>query len=166
MNNPPDFILQLRRTVWRRDYPFQIACVQPPPPLRKNRRRGVCGEGATVHRLVSDGWSISSSSVKTANNKIPVSSVFNDSEGLYRTTVCRCLVRRPHYSALMRFGSRGPSEFFSQIRHRNALTEIAWEDAVQRIGMAMSTVASEKNRELLFIGNVFYKQWHLCVLFH
>ena len=37
------------------DYPFQIACVQPPPPLRKNRRRGVCGEGATVHRLVSDG---------------------------------------------------------------------------------------------------------------
>ena len=149
------------------DYPFQIACVQPPPPLRKNRRRGVCGEGATVHRLVSDGWSISSSSVKTANNKIPVSSVFNDSEGLYGTTVCRCLVRRPHYSArLMRFGSRGPSEFFSQIRHRNALTEIAWEDAVQGIGMAMSTVASEKNRELLFIGNVFYKQWHLWVLFH
>ena len=97
--------------------------------------------------------------MKTANNKIPVSSVFNDSEGLYGTTVCRCLVRRPHYSArLMRFGSRGPSEFFSQIRHRNALTEIAWEDAEQGIGMAMSTVASEKNRELLFIGNVFYKQ--------
>ena len=57
--------------------------------------------------------------------KVPVSSVFNDSEGLYRTTVCRCLVRRPHYSArLMRFGSRGPSEF------ENALAEIAWEDAV------------------------------------
>ena len=140
MNNPPDF--------WRRDYPFQIACVQPPPPLRKNRRRGVCGEDATVHRLVSDGWSISRSSVKTANNKIPVSSVFNDSEGLYGTTVCRCLVRRPHYSArLMRFGSRGPSEFFSQIRHRNALTEIAWEDAV----------ASEKNRELLH-GIVVYRR--------
>ena len=62
--------------------------------------------------LVSDGKSISSSSVKTANNKIPVSSVFSDSEGLYGTTVCRSLVRRPHYSAqLMRFGSRGPSEF-------------------------------------------------------
>ena len=43
---------------------------------------------------------------------------------------------------LMRFGSRGPSEFFSQIRHRNALTEIAWEDAVQGLGMAMYTVAS------------------------
>ena len=52
------------------------------------------------------------------------------------------------------------------VRHRNALTEIAWEDAVQGIGMARSTVAAEKNRELLFIGNVFYKQWHLCVLFH
>ena len=59
----------------------------------------------------------------------------------------------------MRFGSRGPSEFFfSQIRHRNAFTEIAWEEAVQGLGMAMSTVASEKNKELLFIGNVFYKQ--------
>ena len=68
--------------------------------------------------------------------------------GLYRTTVYRCLVRRPHYSArLMRFGSRGPSEFFSQIRHRNALTEIAWEDAV----------ASEKNRELLN-GIVVYRR--------
>ena len=42
-------------------------------------------------------------------------------------------------------------------RHRNALTEIALEDAVQGLGMAMSTVASEKNREM-FIGNVFYKQ--------
>ena len=98
------------------DYLFQIVCVQPPPPLRKNRRKGVCGEGATVHRLVSDGWSISRSSVKTANNKIPVSSVFNDSKGLYGTTVCRCLVRRPHYSArLMRFGSRGPSEFATEM---------------------------------------------------
>ena len=139
------------------DYP----CVQPPSPLRKNRRRGVCGGGGRlyrpVHGLVSDGQSISSSSVKTANNKMPVSSVFNDSEGLYRTTVC--LVRKPHYSArLMRFGSRGPSEFFSQIRHRNVWTEIAWEDDVQGLDMAMSTVASEKNRELLFIVNVFYKQ--------
>ena len=36
------------------------------------------GEGATAHRLVSDGQSISSSSVQSANNKMPVSSVFND----------------------------------------------------------------------------------------
>ena len=35
----------------------------------------------------------------------------------------------------MRFWSRG--------------TEIAWEDAAQRLGMAMSTVASEKHREML-----------------
>ena len=56
--------------------------------------------------------------------------------------------------------------FFSQILHRNTMTEIAWEDDVQRLGKAMSTVASEKNRELLFTGNVFYKQWHLRVLFH
>ena len=66
----------------------------------------------------------------------------------------------------MRFGSRGASECFSQIRHWFVLTEIAWEDAEQELGMAMSTVASEKIREMLFLGNVFYKQWHLCVLFH
>ena len=85
-----------------------------------------------------------------ASNKIPASSIFNDSEGLHGTTVCRCLVRRPHYSARL---MRGPSEFAT-----NALTEIAWEDAVQGLGMAMSTVASEKNSEMLFMGNVFYKQ--------
>ena len=52
----------------------------------------------------------------------------------------------------MLFGSSGPSEFFSQIHHRNAFTEKAWENAV----------ASEKTgscyKELLFFGNVFYKQ--------
>ena len=48
----------------------------------------------------------------------------------------------------MRFGSRGVSEFSS-----DALTEIAWEDAVQGLGL-MSTVASDKNKEMLFIGNV------------
>ena len=94
--------------------------------------------------------------MKTANNKIPVSSVLDDSEGMYGTTVSRCLDRRPHYLArLMRFGSCGRSQ---RVRHLNALTEIAWEDAVQGLGVAMSTVASEKNREMLFIGNVFHKQ--------
>ena len=94
------------------DYPFQIACVQPPPPHRKNRRRGVCGGGGDcTHRLVSDRQSISSSRVKSAYNKMPVASVFNDSEGLYGTTVC--LVRKPHYSARqMRFGSRVRAGFF------------------------------------------------------
>ena len=46
---------------------------------------------------------------------------------------------------------------FSQIRHRNALTKIAWEDTGMGLGMTMSTVVSEKN--ISFIGNVFYKQW-------
>ena len=52
----------------------------------------------------------------------------------------------------MRFGSRGPSEFISQIHHRNAFTaftEITWEDAEQGLGMAMSTLTAEKIRELL-----------------
>ena len=39
------------------DYPFQIPCVQLPPPLRKNRRRGVCGGGgdctqASLRRII------------------------------------------------------------------------------------------------------------------
>ena len=77
--------------------------------------------------------------MKTANNKIPGSSVFNDSEGLYGTTVCRRLVRRPHYSA--RQDAPGAANAFrvtwsERVRHRNALTEIAWEDAVQGLDMA------------------------------
>ena len=151
------------------DYPFHDSlCTAAPSPQKKSEKGCLWGRGATVHGLVSDGQSISSSSVRTANNKMPVSSFFNDSEGLYGTTVCRCLVCRPHYSSRqMRFGSCvRASFFFSRIRHQNTLNKISWEDDVQGLGMAMSTVASEKNRELLFTGNVFYKQWHLCVLFH
>ena len=58
----------------------------------------------------------------------------------------------------MCFGSPGPSEFF--LRYATGmpwprLTEIVWEDAEQGLGMAMSTVATEKNRELLFIATCF-----------
>ena len=89
--------------------------------------------------------------------KIPVSSVFNYSEGLYRTTICRWLVRRPNYSArLMRFGSRAPSEFFTQILHRNALTEIAWEDAVQGLGGNVYRSVIEKQG--IVAGIVVYRQ--------
>ena len=58
----------------------------------------------------------------------------------------------------MRFAARGPSEFATEMPSAYALTEIAWKDAVQGLELALSTVASEKNREMLFIGNVFYKQ--------
>ena len=108
------------------DYPFQISlCTAAPFPQKKSEKGCLWGRGTTVHRLVSDldGWSISSSSVKTANSKMPVASVFNDSEGLYRTTVCRCLVRGPHYSARqMRFWWRVRASFFF-LRYA---TEIPW----------------------------------------
>ena len=53
----------------------------------------------------------------------------------------------------MRFGSRGPCEFFfSDTPPKFAFTEIAWEDAEQGPGMVMSTLASEKNR--LFLGQL------------
>ena len=62
------------------------------------------------------------------------------------------------FSAANAFLVTWTERVFSQIRHRNAFTEIAWADAEQELGMAMSTFASEKNMELLFIGNDFYKQ--------
>ena len=63
------------------------------------------------------------------------------------TYYLRCLVPRPHYYARpMRFGSRGPRKFLrpspgrsSRIRHRNALTERAREDAVQGLGNYLRT---------------------------
>ena len=59
----------------------------------------------------------------------------------------------------MRFGSRGPSELFSQIRHRNAFTEIAWEDAVQGLGGNLYCSVIEKQG--IVAGIVVYRQ---CVL--
>ena len=82
-----------------------------------------------------------------------MSSVFNGSEGLYGATVSRFVL-----SLLFRAANAFRVTRSERVRHRNALTEIAWEDAVQGLGMAMSTAASEKNREMLFIGNLFYKQ--------
>ena len=56
----------------------------------------------------------------------------------------------------MRFGSRGPSELFSQIRHRNAFTEIAWEDAVQGLGGNLYCSVIEKQG--IVAGIVVYRQ--------
>ena len=56
----------------------------------------------------------------------------------------------------MRFGSRGPREIFSQIRHRNALTEIAWEDSVQGLGSNVYRSVMEKQR--IVTGIVVYRQ--------
>ena len=163
-NNSPDFIHQFWRTVWRWIIHFREPMYNGASLQKKNRRRGVCGgrgrlckgQSQTDNQFLALVW------IRPIT-KIPASSFFNDSHGLYRTTVCRWLVRR---ASLFRAANAFRVTWSEQVRHRNALTEIAWDDAVQGLGMAMSTVASEKNREMLFIGNVFYKQWHLCVLFH
>ena len=53
--------------------------------------------------------------------------------------ILSCFVPRPRYCARpMRFASRGRS---SRIRHRNALTKKAWEDAVQGLNKILSTDA-------------------------
>ena len=72
--------------------------------------------------------------MKTANNKIPVSSAKDCKERLSAVALSvGCIIPR-----LKRFGSRGVSEFST-----DALTEIAWEDALQGLGI-MSTVAARK----------------------
>ena len=131
------------------DYPFQRACVQPPPSLRKNRRKGVCGGGGDCTQASLRQIIHFSSSVKTTNNKIPLSSVFNDSERLYWTTVCR-------------FGSRGPSEFATEmpwlrgktpyrIRHGNVYRSVGEKQGLvvyrQRV---LQTVTSLRVVSLLF----------------
>ena len=92
--------------------------------------------------------------MKTAINKIPVSSVYNDKEGLYGTTVCRCLVRRPHYSARLMISVH----VVRASSPPKCLDRDCVGRAVQELGMTMSTIASEKNMELFFIGYMFYKQ--------
>ena len=151
-------------------------CTAALSPQRKNGKRvHVCGGGgdctqASLRRMIhflALVW-------KRPTTKFPCPVfLMIQKDCTERLSAVTCPYYRPHYSArLMYSGSRGPSFslflffLFPQVCHRNALTEIAWEDAVQGLGMAMSTVASEKNRELLFISNVFYKQGHLCVLFH
>ena len=92
--------------------------------------------------------------MKTAKDKILVSGVFNDSEGLYGTTFCRCLVRRPHYSArLLRFGSRGLGELPPKcLDDRDCVVR-----RVQGRGMAMSTVASEKKNGIVIYQQRFFQ---------
>ena len=77
-----------------------------------------------------------------------MSSVFNDSEGLYGTSVCCCLVRRPHYFArLMRFGSRGPSEFATECLDRDCVGR-------RRTGNGHNVYRSVREKQ----GNVVYRQ--------
>ena len=82
--------------------------------------------------------------MKTADNKIPVSSVFNDTR---RTVQNDCLPLPCSKASLFHAakcvsGHVVRASFFLR-RHRNALTEMAW-DTEQGLGMAMSTVASDK----------------------
>ena len=56
----------------------------------------------------------------------------------------------------MRFGSRGLSDFFSQIRRRNALTEIAWKDAAEGLGHDVYRSVIEKQG--IIAGIAVYRQ--------
>ena len=68
----------------------------------------------------------------------------------------------------MSFGSRVPSEFFADIRHGNALNEIALEDAFNtrtRHGNVYRGVR-EKQGIVVYRQCVLQTVTYLCVLFH
>ena len=52
------------------------------------------------------------------------------------------------------------ASFFSQVRHRNALTEIAWEDAVQGLGQGLghNVYRSVIEKQGIVAGIVVYRQ--------
>ena len=54
----------------------------------------------------------------------------------------------------MRFGARGPSEFATEMPSACALTEIAWEDAVQGLGLAGFVYRRVREKQ----GNAVYRQ--------
>ena len=56
MNNPPDFIRQFWRTVWRWIIRFRKPVYSRPLHPEKIGEGMSVGEGATVHRPVSDGY--------------------------------------------------------------------------------------------------------------
>ena len=127
-----------------------------PLPSEKNRRRGICGGSGRLYilRLASTDNLVLSLVLKRPITKFQCL-VAKD----YRTTVCRCLVHRPRYSArlvCLRFGSRCRSEFFflryatampyPRLRGKKPYRDYAWQCLPQR---------QRKNRELLFIVKVF-----------
>ena len=144
------------------DYPFQIACVQPSPPLRKHRRRGFCGGGGRLYTghsqtdnpFLALGWKR-----PTTKCLCPVFLMIGK-DCTERLSAVALSVGLIIPRGICVSGHVSERVFISQIRHRNTLTEIAWEAEVQGLSIAMSTVTSEKKRELLFTGNVFYKLPH------
>ena len=136
------------------DYPSETSlCTAAPSPPKKSEK-GCLWERERLYtgQFQTDKPLISSCCVKTANNKIPVSSVLIIAKDCTERLPAVALSIGLIIPQLMRFGSRGPSEFFSQIRHRNALTEIAWEDAVQGLGHNVYRSVIEKQ------GIVVYRQ--------
>ena len=113
-----------------------------PLPSEKNRRRAVCGGGgdSTQASLLT-----SSSSLETANKKFPCP-VFlmiakDCSERLSTVGLSIGLIIPRDWSV-----SGHVVRASLQIRHRNALTEIAWEDAVQGLGGSVYRSLIEKQR--------------------
>ena len=149
------------------DYPFQIACVQPPPPLRKKSEKGclwgrgrLCtGQSQTDNPFLALVW-------KQLMTKFPCS-VFlmiakDSTERPSAIALSKALLLRAANAFRMTWSERiFSSDTPPKCLHRDCVGR-------RRTGtsMAMSTLASEKSRELLFIGNVFYKQWHFSVFFH
>ena len=138
-------------------------CTAAPFPQKKSEKGCLWGRGRlhtgqsqTDNPFLTIVW-------KRPITKIPVSSVLNDSKGLYRTTqsavdlsVGLIILRGQCVSGHVVWASSPPKY-------------LDW-DCVgrRRTGTRHGNVyrSDRDKQKLLFISNVFYKQWHLCVSFH
>ena len=107
-------------------------CTPPPPPPKKKNCISIVfnffGTAVIPGEMKNKGYKNFGGQKRCITEHVQVA---------YR--ILSCFVPRPRYCARpMRFASRGRS---SRIRHRNALTKKAWEDAVQGLNKILSTDA-------------------------
>ena len=120
-----------------------------------------------VSRMVHSKLNYSIFKLRRSNYLTPITKwithpLMNGQSQTDNTFLALVSLKTANYSArLMRFGSPGPSEFFSQIRHRNALTEID-RDCVgrRRTGTRHGNVyRSDREKQGIVVHrNVFYKR--------
>ena len=150
------------------DYPFQIVCVQPPPPLRKNQRRGVCGGGGVC----------SQASLRRADNPF-LALVWKQPMTKFPCPVFLIIAKdcterlSPVALSLGLIIPRGEcvsgdvvrARFFSQICHRNCLEQEGRRLTGTRHGNVYCSVR-EKQWIVVYRQRVLQTVTYLCVLFH
>ena len=127
------------------DYPFQIACVQPPSPLRKNRRRGA-GQSQTDNPFLA-------LASKRPITKFPCPVFLMIAKDCTERLSAVALSIASLSARLMRLGSK--------CLHRDC---VGRRRTGTRHGNVYLSVRQKKG--IVVYRQRVYKQWHLWVLFH